>query len=168
MRHYENLVILKPTLTAEEMQAAVAQIEENITKDGGEIVARDVKGMKRLAYEINKNARGYFHIMYFKIAPTAIEEIERLYRINEDVLRFVTVKYDSKREIKAFDDLVAKTEKLTAARAAAAASKTEAAAPAVEAKTEAPAVEAKTEVPVATEAKTEEVKEEAEAPKADA
>ena len=162
MRHYENLVILKPTLTAEEMTAAVAQIEENITKDGGEIVARDVKGMKRLAYEIDKNARGYFHIMYFKIAPTAIEEIERLYRINEDVLRFVTVKYDSKREIKAFDDLVAKTEKLTAARAAAAAATT--------AKTEAPAA---TETPVATEApkaeaKTEEVKEEAAAPKADA
>jgi len=159
MRHYENLVILKPTLTAEEMQAAVAQIEENITKDGGEIVARDVKGMKRLAYEIDKNARGYFHIMYFKIAPTAIEEIERLYRINEDVLRFVTVKYDSKREVKAFDDLVTKTEKLTAARAAAAATKTEApAAPVAEAKTEAPAAEAKTE----------EVKEEAAAPKADA
>jgi len=121
MRHYENLVILKPTLTAEEMQAAVAQIEENITKDGGEIVARDAKGMKRLAYEINKNARGYFHIMYFKIAPTAIEEIERLYRINEDVLRFVTVKYDSKREVKAWNDLVVKTEKATEARAAAAA-----------------------------------------------
>ena len=161
MRHYENLVILKPTLTAEEMQAAVAQIEENITKDGGEIVARDVKGMKRLAYEINKNARGYFHIMYFKLAPTAIAEIERLYRINENVLRFVTVKYDSKREIKAWTDLVAKTEKLTAARAAAAATKTEAPAAPV-------AAEAKTEAPAATEAKTEEVKEEAAAPKADA
>lgn len=118
MRHYENLVILKPTLTAEEMNAAIANIENNITKDGGEIVTRDAKGMKKLAYEIDKNARGYFHIMYFKIAPTAIEEIERLYRINEDVLRFVTVKYDSKREIKAWNDLVAKTEK--AAKAAAA------------------------------------------------
>ena len=143
MRHYENLVILKPTLTAEEMQAAVAQIEENITKDGGEIIARDVKGMKRLAYEINKNARGYFHIMYFKVAPTAIEEIERLYRINEDVLRFVTVKYDSKREVKAWNDLIVKTEKATEARAAAAA---RAAAPKVEAApvaaTPAPVVEA--------------------------
>ena len=149
MRHYENLVILKPTLTAEEMQAAVAQIEENITKDGGEIVARDVKGMKRLAYEINKNARGYFHIMYFKVAPTAIAEIERLYRINEDVLRFVTVKYDSKREVKAWNDLVVKTEKATEARAAAAARaaapKEEAAAPV--AATPAPEAEA----PAATE-----------------
>jgi small subunit ribosomal protein S6 len=155
MRHYENLVILKPTLTAEEMQAAVAQIEENITKDGGEIVARDVKGMKRLAYEINKNARGYFHIMYFRVAPTAIAEIERLYRINEDVLRFVTVKYDSKREIKAWGELVIKTEKATEARAAAAARaaapKVEAAAP-VKTETPAPVAEAAaTEAPAATE-----------------
>lgn len=120
MRHYENLVILKPTLTAEEMEAAIANIENNITKDGGEIVAREAKGMKKLAYEINKNPRGYFHIMYFKIAPAAIEEIERLYRINEDVLRFVTVKYDSKREVKAWNDLVTKTEKAAAAKTAAA------------------------------------------------
>ena len=141
MRHYENLVILKPTLTAEEMNAAIAQIENNITKDGGEIVARDAKGMKRLAYEINKNARGYFHIMYFKIAPTAIEEIERLYRINEDVLRFVTVKYDSKREVKAWNELVVKTEKATEARAAAAAK----AAAAKEEAAETPAPEAPAE-----------------------
>ena len=120
MRHYENLVILKPTLTAEEMEAAIANIEDNITKDGGEIVAREAKGMKKLAYEINKNPRGYFHIMYFKIAPAAIEEIERLYRINEGVLRFVTVKYDSKREVKAWNDLVTKTEKAAAAKTAAA------------------------------------------------
>ncbi len=129
MRHYENLVILKPTLTAEEMEAAIANIEANITKGGGEIVARDAKGMKKLAYEINKNARGYFHIMYFKIAPAEIGEIERLYRINEDVLRFVTVKYDSKREVKAWNELVAKTEK---------AAKTAAEAPAEKAETPAP------------------------------
>ncbi len=155
MRHYENLVILKPTLTAEEMEAAIANIEANITKDGGEIVAREAKGMKRLAYEINKNARGYFHIMYFKIAPTAIAEIERLYRINEDVLRFVTVKYDSKREIKAWDDLVTKTTKQAAAKAAAVVARAEAAAatpaPAVEAT---PAPEAATPAPEAPVADT--------------
>jgi len=140
MRHYENLVILKPTLTAEEMEAAIANIENNITKDGGEIVAREAKGMKKLAYEINKNPRGYFHIMYFKIAPAAIEEIERLYRINEDVLRFVTVKYDSKREVKAWNDLVTKTEKAAAAKTAAQAA---AATPAPEAPAaETPATEA--------------------------
>lgn len=142
MRHYENLVILKPTLTAEEMEAAIANIENNITKDGGEIVAREAKGMKKLAYEINKNPRGYFHIMYFKIAPAAIEEIERLYRINEDVLRFVTVKYDSKREVKAWNDLVTKTEKAAAAKTAAAATPAPEAPAAETPATEAPETEA--------------------------
>jgi small subunit ribosomal protein S6 len=97
--------------------------------------------MKKLAYEINKNPRGYFHIMYFKIAPAAIEEIERLYRINENVLRFVTVKYDSKREVKAWNELVTKTEKAAAAKTAAAQA---AATPAPEAPaTEAPEAETK-------------------------
>ena len=154
MRHYENLVILKPTLTAEEMNAAIANIEANITNGGGEIVAREAKGMKKLAYEINKNPRGYFHIMYFKVAPTAIEEIERLYRINEDVLRFVTVKYDTKREVKAWNDLITKTEKAAAAKATAAAAK---AAAAAAPKAEAPAEEVKAETP-APEAPAEETK----------
>jgi small subunit ribosomal protein S6 len=111
MRHYENLVIVKPTLTEEEIKNTIAQVEEIITSNGGEIVARDAMGMKKLAYPIEKNARGYFHVMYYKVAPSAISEIERRFRINEEILRFVTMKYDSKREIKAWNDMVEKTKK---------------------------------------------------------
>ncbi len=111
MRHYENLVIVKPTLTEEEIKNTLAGIEEVITSNGGEIIARDAMGMKKLAYPIEKNARGYFYVMYYKIAPSAISEIERRFRINEELLRFVTMKYDSKREIKAWNDMVEKTKK---------------------------------------------------------
>ena len=111
MRHYENLVIVKPTLTAEEIQNSIAAIEEVITSNGGEIVARDAMGMRKLAYPIEKNPRGYFHVVYYTINPSAIEEIERRFRINEELLRFVTIKYDSKREVKAWNDLVAKANK---------------------------------------------------------
>lgn len=111
MRHYENLVIVKPTLTEEEIKNTLAIVEEVITSNGGEIVARDAMGMKKLAYPIEKNARGYFHVMYYKVAPSAISEIERRFRINEEILRFVTMKYDSKREIKAWNDMVEKTKK---------------------------------------------------------
>ena len=58
MRHYENLVIVKPTLTEEEIKNTIALVEEVITANGGEIVARDAMGMKKLAYPIEKNARG--------------------------------------------------------------------------------------------------------------
>ena len=157
MRHYENLVIVKPTLTAEEIQASLKAIEEVITSNGGEIAASDAMGMRKLAYPINKNERGYYQVIYYSAAPSAISEIERRFRINEDLLRFVTIKYDTNREIKAWNDLVAKANKKAEAAAVAAAT------PAPEAATEeapvveeAPATEAPAEeAPVATEAAAE-------------
>ena len=148
MRHYENLVIVKPTLTEEEAKASVAAIEEVLTSNGAEIVARDEMGTKKLAYPIQKNERGYFHVVYYTMAPSSIAEVERRFRINEDLLRFVTIKYDSKREVTAWNELVAKTEKKAAAKtAAAAAAATPAPTPAAE---EAPATEAPaTETPAA-------------------
>ncbi|MDD2566557.1 MAG: 30S ribosomal protein S6 [Thiovulaceae bacterium] len=111
MRHYENLVIVKPTLTAEEIQSIIAGVEEIITSNGGEIAARDAMGMRKLAYPINKNERGYFHVVYYTVAPSAISEIERRFRINEELLRFVTIKYDTNREVKAWNQQVEKANK---------------------------------------------------------
>ncbi|MDD2789887.1 MAG: 30S ribosomal protein S6 [Sulfurimonas sp.] len=115
MRHYENLVIVKPTLTAEEIHSSIAAIEEVITSNGGEIATTDAMGMRKLAYPINKNERGYFHVIYYTIAPSAISEIERRFRINEELLRFVTIKYDTNREIAAWNKLVEKAKKGTTA-----------------------------------------------------
>jgi small subunit ribosomal protein S6 len=111
MRNYENLVIVKPTFTAEEIQASVKAVEEVITSNGGEIAATSAMGMRKLAYPINKNERGYYHVIYYSVAPAAISEIERRFRINEDLLRFVTIKYDTNREIKAFNELVERINK---------------------------------------------------------
>jgi len=147
MRNYENLVIVKPTLTAEEIQANIAAIEEVITSNGGEIATTDSMGMRKLAYPIEKNERGYFHVIYYSVAPSAISEIERRFRLNEELLRFVTIKYDTNREVKAWNGLVEKAQK-----AAAAPAKTEEAPAVVEAPvaetpvaTEAPATEAAAE-----------------------
>lgn len=115
MRNYENLVIVKPTLTAEEIQASVKAIEEIITSNGGEIATTDTMGMRKLAYPIEKNERGYFHVIYYSVAPSAISEIERRFRINEELLRFVTIKYDTNREKAAWNQLVQKAQKKTAA-----------------------------------------------------
>jgi len=113
MRHYENLVVVKPTLTAEEIQASIQAIEEVITSNGGEIATTDTMGMRKLAYPIDKNERGYYHVIYYKANPSAISEIERRFRINEDLLRFVTIKYDTNREVKAWNELVEKAQKST-------------------------------------------------------
>lgn len=142
MRHYENLVVIKPTLTEEEIQNTIATVESIITENGGEIVLRNDMGMRKLAYPINKSERGFYSVIYFKGEPSSINEIERRYRINEELLRFVTIKYDSKREVAAWTLQVEKAQ-------AAAKKATEAPAvetPAVEA-TEAPAAEEATETP---------------------
>jgi small subunit ribosomal protein S6 len=123
MRHYENLVIVKPTLTAEEIQASVSAIEEIITSNGGEIATTSAMGMRKLAYPINKNERGYYHVVYYSVAPSAISEIERRFRINEELLRFVTIKYDTNREIAAWNKMVEKAQKATIAKEAASAIK---------------------------------------------
>jgi len=151
MRNYENLVIVKPTLTAEEIQASVKAIEEVITSNGGEIAATDSMGMRKLAYPIDKNERGFYHVIYSTIAPASISEIERRFRLNEELLRFVTIKYDTNREIKAWNGLVEKANKAAAPAKTEEAPKAEET-PAVEAPvakeevaTEAPATEAATE-----------------------
>ncbi|NCO01277.1 MAG: 30S ribosomal protein S6 [Epsilonproteobacteria bacterium] len=147
MRHYENLVIVKPTLTAEEIQANIQAIEDIITSNGGEIATTNPMGMRKLAYPINKNERGYYHVIYYSVAPSAITEIERRFRINEELLRFVTIKYDTNREIAAWNHLVSKAKK-----AAEAPAKTEAPV----AKEEAPEAEVPaTEAPATEEAAAE-------------
>ena len=144
MRHYENLVIIKPTLTDEETKAQLAAIDATIVENGGTIVARDEMGMRKLAYPIEKQLRGYYYVVFYTMEPKDIAEVERKYRINEDMLRFMTMKYDSKREVAAWNKMVETAEKKTAMRATAA--KTAEETPAVEeapvaTETEAPATE---------------------------
>lgn len=96
------MFIIKPTLTEEETVAQIDLVKANIEKNGGEIVACDDMGTRPLAYEIEKNKRGYYFVAYFKAAPSAILELERNYRINETIMRFIFIKYESKKEVTAW------------------------------------------------------------------
>jgi len=100
IRHYETMFIVKPTLTQEEIEAQIATVKANIEKNGGEIVSTDDMGMRQLAYEIQKNKRGYYYVIYFKAPSESIKELERTYRVNENIMRFIFIKYESKTEIK--------------------------------------------------------------------
>ena len=102
IRHYETMFIVKPTLTEEETQAQIDLVKANIEKNGGEIVAVDDMGSRPLAYEIEKNKRGYYYVVYFKAPTASILELERTYRINEEILRFIFIKYEKKKEIAAW------------------------------------------------------------------
>jgi small subunit ribosomal protein S6 len=94
------MFIVKPTLTEEETAAQIETVKANIEKNGGEIVAVDDMGTRNLAYEIKKNKRGYYYVIYFKAPTESINELERNYRVNENILRFIFIKYENAAEIK--------------------------------------------------------------------
>jgi len=107
MNCYETLVIIKPTLTEEEIAKQIDFVKQSIADQNGEVAATNKMGMRKLAYEINKNARGFYTIIYHKSPALAIREVERKLRYNEDILRFFTLKYSNKKEIAEFEKQVA-------------------------------------------------------------
>ncbi|MEE3711510.1 MULTISPECIES: 30S ribosomal protein S6 [Campylobacter] len=112
MRHYELLFILKPTLTEDEVKVKADFIKEIITKNGGEIASVIEMGTRKLAYKIDKYERGTYFVIYFKAPTQLIAELVRNLRITEEVIRFLPVKYENKKEIAAWDKL-SKGQKLT-------------------------------------------------------
>ena len=105
LRHYETMFILKPTLSDEEKETIVESIKNTIVQNGGEVVTLDNIGIRELAYPINKFERGHYYIIYYKAPAKAVLELERQMRYNEDLLRFMSVKYETKRDIKRWEEM---------------------------------------------------------------
>lgn len=105
MKHYELLFILKPTLTEDEVKVKADFIKEIITKNGGEIANVVEMGTRKLAYKIEKYERGTYFVIYFKAPTQLIAELVRNLRITEEVIRFLPVKYENKKEIAAWEKL---------------------------------------------------------------
>ena len=111
IRHYETMFIVKPTLTEEETQAQIALVKSNIEKNGGEVVVCDDMGTRQLAYEIQKHKRGYYYVIYFTAPSESIKELERNYRVNESIIRFIFIKSESKTEVKQWTALTEEATK---------------------------------------------------------
>jgi small subunit ribosomal protein S6 len=117
MNNYETLFIIKPTLTEEEVAKQIEIVQNSITELGGEVVATNDMGLRKLAYEIAKNPRGHYVVVYHKSPASNIAEIERRLRYNEEILKFFTVKYSNKKEVASFEKQVAACNKDSKAEA---------------------------------------------------
>lgn len=115
MTCYETLFVVKPTLTEEEIAAQIAKVKDVLAKEGAELVGTNDMGMRKLAYQVEKHNRGYYTVLFYKAAGSTIEELERNLKINEDIIKFLTVKYTKQKEIAQFDKLVAEANKSAAA-----------------------------------------------------
>ena len=115
MTCYETLFVVKPTLTEEEIAAQIAKVKDVLAKEGAELVGTNDMGMRKLAYQVEKHNRGYYTVLFYKAAGSTIEELERNLKINEDIIKFLTVKYTKQKEIAQFHKLVAEANKSAAA-----------------------------------------------------
>lgn len=95
MNNYESMYILKPDMEDEAKDAIVKRFADVVTANGGEIQQVDEWGKRRLAYPINYINDGYYVLMTFQAPPELPKELERNFRISDDVLRYMVVNLDN-------------------------------------------------------------------------
>ena len=93
-RTYESVAIINATLEDEQIEVTISRILEVITSHGGEILDVDKWGRKRLAYPIQKAKSGYYLILRFNAPTDLIAVLERNYRLDENIIRYLTITLD--------------------------------------------------------------------------
>ncbi|MGI6707164.1 MAG: 30S ribosomal protein S6 [Clostridia bacterium] len=94
MNKYEALYIIDPSLEEEARKAVIERFSELVTSNGGTVDEIDEWGNRRLAYPINDLNEGYYVLMHFTAEPDFPRELERNYRISDDILRYLITKLD--------------------------------------------------------------------------
>lgn len=91
LKDYETTVVLDAGLDEEALNKEIQRVEEVITSNGGEISKVERWGIKRFAHLLKKHRQGYYFHMRFSGPPTLPRQLESLYKLNEQVLRYLTV-----------------------------------------------------------------------------
>jgi small subunit ribosomal protein S6 len=94
MRRYETIFIASPVLTDEQVDELVRNFEGIIAEQGGELLKTDKWGRKKLAYEVQKFSEGYYTLFEMNAGSNLIAELERRFRNNDSVIKFLSVRMD--------------------------------------------------------------------------
>jgi small subunit ribosomal protein S6 len=94
VRNYEAMYILKPELEEEAINTAVTRFEDVVKNTGGEIVKTDRWGKRRLAHEVKGYFEGFYVLMYIKAPNNVSQELDRVLKIHDDVIRHLVIKTD--------------------------------------------------------------------------
>ncbi len=95
MALYEHLLIARQDISAQAVDALAQHLKTIIEGEGGTVEKQEYWGLRSLAYRIKKNRKGHYVLLNINAPAKAVIELERQLKINEDVLRFLTVKVDS-------------------------------------------------------------------------
>ena len=92
LNKYESIYIINPNVDAEGIKGLVEKFNALIESEGGKVTETNEWGMKKLAYPINKLNQGYYVLVNFEAKPEFIDELERIYKITDNVIKFITIK----------------------------------------------------------------------------
>lgn len=94
MALYEHIYLARQDITVQQIEALNASLKAVIEAKGGRVTKTEYWGVKSLAYRVKKNRKAHFTLLNIDAPPAAVAEMERLERINEDVLRILTLRVD--------------------------------------------------------------------------
>ena len=104
MNKYESVLIARQDLGASQVNTLVDELKNVISAQGGEVVRVDNWGLKNLAYRIKKNRKGHYVLMNISAPAQAVAEYERVMRVNEDIIRYMTVRVEDFSDASASND----------------------------------------------------------------
>ena len=98
MALYENVFIARQDVPTTQVEALTTQFSELVTGLGGTVSKKEYWGLRSLTYRIKKNRKGHYTLLNIDAPPAAVKELERTMSINEDIIRFLTVRVDELEE----------------------------------------------------------------------
>ena len=98
MALYEHIFMARQDVTSQQVEQMVEQYKAVLEEAGGKVEKTEMWGVKSLAYRIRKNRKAHFTLLNLDAPPAAVAEMERQMRINEDILRFMTIRVEEHEE----------------------------------------------------------------------
>jgi small subunit ribosomal protein S6 len=92
---YETVLIARNDITQQQVEAIADEVAADLEADGGSVKKREYWGLRSLAYRIKKNRKGHYMLLGLDAKPAFITEMERKLGLNEDMLRFMTVRVEA-------------------------------------------------------------------------
>ena len=115
MRRYETIIIVDPDLSTEEREPVLQRVADVVNQGDGYLALTDEWGSRKLAYEIKKKDRGYYIRFDFCGTGVVVDEMERFFRIDDRVMKYMTVLLDKNPDIEKIKEEVAEAQSKAAA-----------------------------------------------------
>jgi small subunit ribosomal protein S6 len=98
MALYEHIYLARQDVSPQQVEEMTTTLTNVVTEGGGKVTKNEYWGLKSLSYRIKKNRKAHYSLLNIDAPPAAVAEMERQMRINEDILRFMTIRVDELEE----------------------------------------------------------------------